>query len=424
MDEAANRGADLTSPLDVACSLGDEIWRRRVVARGGALTWYRPRSDSNKETGEQFRLDPFLYDGISGVALFYAALEAVRGDGENRERCLGALQGLRRLLAALVADPERSRNPAIGLGGALGLGSLLYVLSQVARLLGDEELLDEARALLPLFTAERIDRDAQFDLLYGSAGAILALLAFERVDGSDLPLELARKCAEHLLRNQGSDDQDGPRAWSTLRGVARLGNLNHGASGICHALLQLYRRTGDPGLLAAAEEGFAYESRLFDPGRGGWRDLRFPDRDRFERSWCSGSPGMAVVRLAAHDLVAGSRLQEEATVAIGALLQSPLSGTDHICCGNCGVVEAVLSAAILRKDAALRDAAGERLSLVIRRTEPPYQFIFRHSQDPADFDPSFFTGAAGVGYTCLRLIKPEMLPSVALLQPVGEGSPH
>lgn len=436
MDEAETSGHDVgpeglvasrqerDSLLEVASRLGDEIWKRRVVTRRGGITWYRPCSDSRRETGERFRLDPFLYDGISGIAMFYAALEALRNDGENRARCLGTLQDLRKLLFDLIADPERSQNPAIGVGGVIGLGSLLYVLSQVAQLLDEEALLEEARQLLALFTIDRICGDRQFDLLYGAAGTILALLAFEQVDGSatgSVPMELARVCADHLLMNREPVGDGTLRAWRTLKGVAPLGNLNHGASGICHALLKLYRRRGDSDLLAAATEGFAYESRLFDTNRSAWRDLRFPDRDKFERSWCSGSPGMAVARLAARGLVTGLDFQEEARLAIQALLQSPLASTDHLCCGNCGIVEALLSAAVLQEDGALADAARRHLLLVIGRAVPSYQFIFRHSLDPSAFDPSFFTGAAGVGYTCLRLIKPAMLPAVLLLEPVGGG---
>lgn len=432
MDEAQINGADLTTDsvilssqervflLDVASRLGDEIWSRRVAAKGRALTWYRPQSESSKEVGERIRLDPFLYDGISGIAMFYAALEVFHRDGENRERCLATLRGLRKLLADLIADPKRSRNPSIGLGGVIGLGSLLYIFSQVARLLGENALLAEARQLLPLFTSNRIEQDRQFDLLYGTAGTILALLAFERAIGSEadsVPLDLARRCADHLLCNRESDDKGGLRAWRTLTGIACLGNLNHGASGICHALLQLYRRTGDSDLLAAAREGFDYESHLFDRSRGGWRDLRFPDQNRFERSWCSGSPGMAIVRLAAHDLIADSRLQDEANVAIKSLCQSPLSDTDHLCCGNCGVVEALFSAAMIQAEKNLAGAASRRLFLVIERAAPRYCFLYRHSLDSSAFDPSFFTGAAGIGYACLRLIKPSVLPSVLLLEP-------
>jgi lantibiotic modifying enzyme len=203
-----------------------------------------------------------------------------------------------------------------------------------------------------------------------------------------------------------------------LAGVARLGNLNHGASGICHALLQLYRKTGDADLLASAREGLAYESRLFDPNQGGWRDLRFPSQDYFGLSWCSGSPGMAVARLAAHDLLGDPGIQEEAEIAVTALCQTALLETDHLCCGNCGVVEALLSAAMIQENEALAAEASKRILVMIDRSKVHGTFAFRRASSPSTFDPSFFTGAAGLGYTFLRLIVPSSLPSVLLLQPV------
>lgn len=410
--------------LDVATRLGEEIWQRRVVAKGEALTWLRPPSDSRREAGAEIRVDPFLYDGVAGVALFFAALETFHRDGRNLERCLCSLHALRKLLAGVVADRERSRNPALGVGGVIGLGSFVYVLSQAARLLGEEQLLTEARQLLPLFTPERIARDVQFDLLYGAAGAILALLACDEAacSGADsLSLQLACRCADHLLRSQRTAEGGGPRAWTTVPGMPQLGNLNHGASGIGYALLQLYRRTREPALLIAAREGLAYESQFFVPGRGNWRDLRSADQERFERSWCSGAAGMAAARYAMHDLLADPRLYGEAEAGMETVRLSALSETDHLCCGNCGAAEALLSAAMIQGSVTLAMAALGRVRAMLARAASKGYFSFRHPPRSSAFDPTFFTGAAGLGYTCLRLLRPASLPSVLLLEPVPPG---
>ncbi len=73
---------------------------------------------------------------------------------------------------------------ALGIGGATGLGSIVYAFAVMAKCLRDDDLLTDAHDAALLFTDELIGADKQLDVMGGSAGAILALLRLYRDSGS------------------------------------------------------------------------------------------------------------------------------------------------------------------------------------------------------------------------------------------------
>ena len=60
--------------LAAAESLGQQIWACGVRDKEGRVAWLRPGSESRGEAVSLIkRVDPFLYDGTAGIALFFAA---------------------------------------------------------------------------------------------------------------------------------------------------------------------------------------------------------------------------------------------------------------------------------------------------------------------------------------------------------------
>src|SRR5512135_1831358 len=114
-----------------------------------------------------------LYGGACGVAMFLAAVEKVTGGAGYRELALGAVQPLRQELR----DYGNRTAKEMGIGGAAGLGSVVYSLTRLSQWLDEPTLLEDARRAAELITAERIAADQALDIVGGAAGAILGLLA-------------------------------------------------------------------------------------------------------------------------------------------------------------------------------------------------------------------------------------------------------
>jgi lantibiotic modifying enzyme len=368
-----------------------------------------------------------LYGGPPGLALFWAAMARIFPQErlKHAERSRENLLATRRWISEWLAEPARMDAAGVQLGGVCGLGGALYALTCVGVLLGEEDLLREALAATALFTPERISRDRRFDFIDGCAGAILALLALDRsleVQGlhNEGPLEVAFRCAQHLLSAQGGTPGN-PRTWEVER-ISFCG-FAHGAAGILHALLRIYERTGDHAHLEAARDAMAFERGLYQSGVANWVPYSgFNAGKRPMVAWCWGAPGIALGRIAALAVLDDAEIREDIRSGLQATLGQPQTLEDHICCGNLGRAQILAYAArefsvsdsVLDPET-LREAVDRLVSGVLRHAKG--RGGFRWSASPNEtFRPFFFKGAAGVGYAFLYLAKPGMLPLPLLLE--------
>ena len=157
------------------------LLKRVALDEAACVTWY----GLGGPTAGMTRLGPVgidLFGGTSGIALFLAAAAAVTGRRDAHT------------LASRVFDPlcEQLRvNPttpldlasAIGIGGATGVGGLIYTLVHAARLLGRPDYLAAASAAVDGIARHTIGADRAIDVLSGAAGAILGLLSLHRATG-------------------------------------------------------------------------------------------------------------------------------------------------------------------------------------------------------------------------------------------------
>ena len=403
-------------------------WRDQIVRRvgktpAGAVVFRQERSDADGNT-TYHRLDPHLYSGTPGVALFLAALARAEEDGAaTKKMALEALLPLRRSLRALVEEAESGNERAFRIGGMIGLGGYIYSLSMIGDWLEEPVLVDEAHAVTKLLTQKQIDDDKGLDVLHGAAGAILALLALERVSPSvgvePTPIELARRCAEHLLRHR-VDIAGRPGGWPANASPPRSG-FAHGSTGIAFALVRLAARTGEAELADAALRGIAFEDASYDTEAGNWRN-GFPDRPELMSTWwCAGSSGIILGRLEMLAYAADpAPIAERAIEGLQALRKARPAAENFLCCGNLGIVETLLNAHRILRDESLLEEASALAETIFERAKARRGSL----QEPDDqggflFDPSFFRGAAGAGYLALRLADPDRTESISILEASG-----
>jgi type 2 lantibiotic biosynthesis protein LanM len=399
-----------------AIQIAKDLQRRAIRAADGSATWiglsFLPQAN-------RFQLQPIeygLYDGCCGVALFLAALTKITGDSEWRDLCLGALQPLSQILQDSDPDSRQKLTRQIGIGGATGLGSIVYSLVRISQFLDDANLLEDAKQAASLITPDSIAADKNFDILSGAAGAILGLLALHQVTDDSRILAQVIKCAHHLLSHRVVSET-GFKTWASL-GEKPLTGFSHGAAGIAYALLRSHEVTQDAVFREAAEEAIAYERSLFSSTEGNWLDLRsfafIDDKPSYMVSWCHGAPGIGLARLGSLATLDTPEIREEIAVALNTTLQFGLQNIDHPCCGNCGWIEVLLVAAqkLLRPD--LVETVKKQASWIVAWAKQVGGF-YLFPQLPKDvYNPGFFQGTAGIGYELLRLAYPDLLPSVLL----------
>jgi type 2 lantibiotic biosynthesis protein LanM len=150
---------------------------RYAIRRGHGAAWIGLDWMGDSEVAQLVALGADLYNGVSGIALFLAAHFAVAGSKQSKELALAAVAYVRKKL--------NSRNAArvarsLGIGGATGLGSIVYAFAVMGKCLRDDSLIADAHVAAALFSDDLIEADRRLDVIGGSAGGILGLLRLHR----------------------------------------------------------------------------------------------------------------------------------------------------------------------------------------------------------------------------------------------------
>ena len=384
-----------------------DLLKRLAVDEGGAVTWRCLGGPS----GTAPALEPVgisLFSGTAGIALFLATVATVTARGDARELAARALDplctqlGNRRLRLDLASD--------VGIGGATGLGGLIYALVHAGRSLGNRGYVAAAHAAADGIARTAIRADDALDVMSGAAGALLGLLALHRMTGYGSALQHAVWCGEHLLDRRTTDPDTGLRAWRTPHGRIATG-FAHGASGIGCALRRLADVTGENDFRFAAAEGWTVERRRLARRRTPRVEQRPATHDSSAGrpwSWCRGSAGVGLARLAALD-----DREARADVA-AALADAPDPGTleaDGLCCGRLGRADFLFSTGrrVGRRD--FCEAAADLGRRTVARALAEGRYAT--GTDEA-FRPGLFQGLSGIGYELLRMQAPDTVPSVLL----------
>lgn len=345
-----------------------------------------------------------LYSGLPGIAVFAAAHAAATGRPAGAELAEEIARGL-----------FGSRPEEMPFGGAVvGLGSVVYALLAVAAILERPALAERAFELGCRAAGQAAGSAASFDVIGGHAGSILVLdrllAAAAALGRPSATAGLRRRMAEETAALLAcARPAAGGRAFGAA-GEPPASGFAHGASGAAAALARASGHLAIPGLSALLAEVLAFERSLYLPEARNW----LPDTTEKVLNpigWCRGAPGIALARmlLLSSGLAPVEEIETDLAQALRSTLVLPVQPFDHLCCGNLGRAEVLLSAH--ERSGAAEDLAAARwIGLhVLRRAKSRGALAVGSSQPD---DPSFFQGASGLGYAFLRLAFPGRFPSI------------
>jgi len=405
--------------LTQALALSRRLLSLKIDGSDGSLSWFGIQLMPESGRYQYSVLGLSTYDGVAGIGIFLAALEKVLQLPEYqcepypsfRKEALASILPVRQSL-----KEKDSRNfIKTPLGGASGIGSSLYALLRIGKFLDEAALIEEALEAVGRITPEMVEKDTALDIISGSAGFILSLLALYKETNNPLALECALTSGNHLLTKRSQTEQ-GYRVWKTAADVT-LSGFSHGTAGFAQALLCLYQHTHEKAFLEAAEEAIAYENTLFSQQRQNWRDLRDGKTDDYMVAWCHGAAGIGLQRASSLDILDTAQIRQDIESAI-LTTQKKLSTltnlADHLCCGNLGRIEAIFSMGRQLKRPDLIQYALQAASLVVGNAAEKGGYQYASFLPRSMFAASFFQGGSGIGYELLRLTHPDILPNVLI----------
>lgn len=349
-----------------------------------------------------------LYSGNAGIALFLAAFGSLHRNQEAIDLTYSSLSALRYTIHSSGA-PRYARS--IGLGGATGLGSLVYALTTIATLLRDQNVLNDARRAAALITLDIVNADARFDAVAGAAGGILGVLKLYRITGDKDALEIAVSLGEHLLQDSRSPLSAQSEAMTMLAG------MSHGASGIAYALGLLSACSGREEFDLAKDRLLERENLHFSHHRMNWPDLRPCGEGAapaWSCQWCHGAVGVGFARLGLlnRNISSNHDLEQDLINASRGASRQPLHENDSLCCGSMGNIEFLDSASIHLSSGEIQELAASRLSQLLDYRMKSGSFRWQVGTDSNNL--GFHKGISGLGYSLLRRIHKEALPNVLL----------
>ncbi len=318
-----------------------------------------------------------LYAGLSGVGLFLAELWRTTGEqvfGDVARRCV-----------ATIGDRLEREDLLSGLGAGSGVGGVVYALSHPAFAELDTQAAEIARQLVCLFPVDSVITDSYFDVMDGSAGLLLGLLAARHIEHRQ---ELEEACVHSLLEGLKMAQTRGLQSWETFEAGVPHSGFAHGSSGIAAALARFYALRPDSAVLRAVQTAIAFDNQV---------DLSDP---HLPVQWCHGAPGIAL----AHGVVLESipalapSLEPLVQRALRATLDAADAQTDGVCCGAMGSVAALFHGAT---DSSYAQPQEELLAAIVesRRLHGAY----RWSAGPDRVGPALFTGVSGIGLELLLI---------------------
>jgi type 2 lantibiotic biosynthesis protein LanM len=388
-----------------------DLIRISSIQSDKSVAWLGMNWLGDFEAAQLMPIGTDLYGGSIGIAIFLAAHYQCSGSKSSYALTYKVVAGIRCLINQKTAA-RWARN--LGVGGASGLGSIIYGLTTLSQLLGDAELLHDAEKIANLITSDLIRADDSLDVIAGSAGAILGLVKLCNVHKSSLALEKAILCGEYLM-TKPRFGKLGARSWVINKNSRiPLSGMSHGASGFALAMFSLFEKTQRTDFLDAGKECLNYEQSTFRSKQKNWLDLRISE-EQFLCQWCHGSVGIGLARLGINKLWGGYREKMDSDIldAIKVSEQKWPNKSDTLCCGTLGSIEFLKEAGKYLKNKELEELASNRLAGIISTSNINNGFsIFTRE---LEFNLGFFQGAAGIGYTALRHTNVN-LPNILLWQ--------
>jgi type 2 lantibiotic biosynthesis protein LanM len=398
---------------EAAAALLGRVRDTAIRAADGTVTWVAPVLHPTGWSVQPLGVDS--YGGIPGVSVLLAAYQHECAAGRADE-----VTGIDELLTAALRTwrtaedrldsargsgrPMRPQPP----GGYIGIGSQIWAWLTLHRLgVAETEGPARARALAGRLPAA-VDAWDGFELLTGSAGAIVPLLQLAAVTREQDWIRDAAAIGERIVqaaRRTGETARWPSRTWPD-----GIGGFAHGATGIGWALARLALATGEKRFAETGRAAFAFEETLYDRAAGSWHDLREQEGKAFPVAWCNGAVGIGI---GAADLLARGWPEGDDVVRRAAATadRDGFGGNHTLCHGDFGCWELLVAAATTgRGPAGLTRSGLDARVIGSLEANQPVTGLARDA-----YSPGLMAGHGGMAYQLLRLNQDCDLPSVLAL---------
>ena len=266
--------------------------------------------------------DPFLYEGVLGVAMFLHDLWLSTGDKEIFDNSLGFTESV---FQELATENHYSAS------GYVGLSSVVYVINRCIEKDGSPFSIFEQK--LPTLISKIADiarEETRLDFLLGTSGIASALLPYVKRTSNPAGISILQNSLQRL-REAGISilNADQP-----IEGMDYLRGFSHGISGIALSLYRLGEFFKQDDVEKLVTELVLYEYGLVRAGQ--WTDSHSYNGAPLV-GWCHGSAGIALALSSMPKILSSSQgVKEYFDVAVSNTLAKGIYASKCLCHGTGG----------------------------------------------------------------------------------------
>ncbi len=375
--------------LEEAIAIGESLAASAVICeKSKTMSWLTVKDDELSS----WNIGPVggeLYEGLSGITLFYHYLYTVTSKREfktYRDYCFNM---------AMKTAPHAKYN-----SGLTGYASLVYPALKVLQS-GPGKKYKQAIQEVMEYIKKAVDTKG-VDWLNGKTSVIEMLLLIYEEQKDEEYLDIACQYGDRIIQEYRDDPT-----------ICSLGGLSHGYSGLAVSFLRLGKYTQHTSYSDFGAHMLQLDQELYDKQQQGWIDKRDQEL-KVRHFWCHGTVGIGLSRLKLyrqleeHVAIAEDIRKVEQTISTVKLLKD-----DGLCHGNMGMVDLCLEMYKMNGQSDQYDRAVQIGASILadKRSRGAYYV----NQFDGFLPIGLFKGLSGIGYEYLRLYDPQRVPSVLSL---------
>jgi type 2 lantibiotic biosynthesis protein LanM len=366
-----------------------------------------PLGDDDDFSWDIRPISVYLYEGLAGIAIFFAALNNVF-PCEKYEEVLNAIaESLFQYTNDLLEDKQDFEDEDSGIFN--GEAGLVYTYCFLYQITNKDTYLEYAIRHTDIL-AGAIKKDKKYDLVYGNAGAIIALIGLYEITKNQIYLILAQQAGDVLIIAQNKEG-----GWTSNPKMCPLAGMSHGASGIIYALTKLWKYTQNIYTINSIKKGLNFELELYDEDNENWRDERhfkgekISDKNIFTVAWCHGAPGILLSRigmLSILDEECKKIISQDIKKGIEIVVQKGINNNNCLCHGNIGNTEIIHEYSNIFDDKKYmeynKEIREEMVSYIAEDKNMGVSSLYGY------LSLGFMNGMSGIGYSILRDLSDEL----------------
>lgn len=367
------------STLQAAKIIGDELLENAKFAEATqTISWMNIQENENG-----YHVKPMtasLYDGLSGMALFYLYLYE---ETKVEKYFKAAEYAMNSALQTLT----KSKGLISAFFGEFSMLYPLYQFNEFYPNIKYQNKINELEKEIVMY----IEKDMELDFLSGTAGLIVMYSQLYDKNKDPKIKLLIEKLVQHLEKGLNNN------LLINRHVNKKLGGLSHGSSGIALAMYKAWEIFGDENYLVIAKANNDYESMLFTEGKG-WLDLR-SKQENYLHKWAHGTLGIGLSMLKQNKL--------EFLNMYETLIEPSKQSKNAINDIKLGSTELLL---MLKNPAnSSEDIAKDIISYISKQRDFGVENVLGFEAR------GLYGGIAGIGYQLLRINNPQAVPSILTL---------